>query len=81
MSNQSLLKAYTQKYKKAKKAAKEAGDERIGAIAGINHPVFKNKKEYMLETYRYDAEKRVTFGITPLPLSLFPTNLTNGSSS
>jgi citrate synthase len=38
-----LAKAYAQKYKKAKKAAKEAGGGRIGAIAGINHPVFKNK--------------------------------------
>jgi len=38
-----MAKAYAQKYKKAKKAAKEAGGERIGAIAGINHPVFKNK--------------------------------------
>lgn len=38
-----LAKAYAQKYKKAKKAAKEAGGERIGAIPGINHPVFKDK--------------------------------------
>jgi succinyl-CoA synthetase alpha subunit len=38
-----LAKAYAQKYKKAKKAAKEAGAERISAIPGINHPVFKNK--------------------------------------
>ncbi|MCW9052091.1 MAG: hypothetical protein OQJ91_07255 [Motiliproteus sp.] len=35
--------AYAAEYKKAKVAAKESGAGRVGAIAGINHPVFKNK--------------------------------------
>ncbi len=38
-----MAKAYATEYRKAKKAAKESGAGRIGAIAGINHPVFKNK--------------------------------------
>lgn len=38
-----MAKAYATQYKKAKKAAKESGAGRVGAIAGINHPVFKNK--------------------------------------
>ena len=34
---------YAQAYKIDKEAAKASGSGRIGAIAGINHPVFKNK--------------------------------------
>ncbi|MGI1669871.1 MAG: hypothetical protein K6L74_06035 [Neptuniibacter sp.] len=38
-----MAKAYALKYCEEKQAAKEAGSGRVGAIAGINHPVFKNK--------------------------------------
>lgn len=38
-----MAKEYALHYSKEKQAAKEAGSGRIGAIAGINHPVFKNK--------------------------------------
>jgi len=38
-----MAKAYATAYRKAKKIAKESGSSRVGAIAGINHPVFKDK--------------------------------------
>ena len=48
-----MAKAYAQKYRQAKKTAKEAGGERIGAIAGINLSVWlydrmrsRNRRSY-----------------------------------
>ena len=40
---QAMANSYATEYKKAKKSAKESGASGVGAIAGINHPVFKNK--------------------------------------
>jgi citrate synthase len=38
-----MARDYALEYKKQKRAAKESGAGRVGTIAGINHPVFKNK--------------------------------------
>ncbi|MCP8687535.1 hypothetical protein [Marinobacterium sedimentorum] len=38
-----MADAYAEEYSRAKEEAKEAGTGRIGVIAGINHPVFKDK--------------------------------------
>ena len=38
-----MADAYAEEYSRAKEDAKDAGTGRIGVIAGINHPVFKDK--------------------------------------
>ncbi|MFC6672165.1 hypothetical protein [Marinobacterium aestuariivivens] len=38
-----MAREYAEEYGLAKQAAKDAGGGRVGAIAGINHPVFKDK--------------------------------------
>lgn len=38
-----MARDYAAQYRQAKQAAKDAGAGRVGAIAGINHPVFKDK--------------------------------------